>query len=73
MNTTRLLAVLMVVGGVVALGINSFSFTKETHTANLGPMVLSVDETETVTIPAWASLMVIAAGAGLMALSFKRA
>jgi hypothetical protein len=37
--------------GVLGLVYGSFSFTKETHQAKIGPIELSVKEKETVNVP----------------------
>jgi hypothetical protein len=66
MNGIKMLAVAMIVGGALALLYGGFSYTKETHQAKLGPMVLSVAEKETVNIPVWIGVGAIAAGLVLL-------
>lgn len=66
MNTTKIIGIILIVGGVLGLVFGGFSFTKETTKANLGPISLSVQEKETVNIPLWASIIAIAAGAAVM-------
>ena len=56
MNPIRILAVVLIVAGVLGLVYGSFSYTKETHEAKLGPLELSVKEKETVNIPQWAGV-----------------
>jgi hypothetical protein len=72
MNAIKIIGVLLIVGGVLGLTFGSFSFTKETHEAKLGPIKLSVTEKETVNIPLWASVISIAAGAGLLLFGSKK-
>lgn len=43
-----------------------FTYTKDTHQAKLGPIVLSVTEKESVNIPIWAGVAALAAGAILL-------
>jgi hypothetical protein len=54
MNAVRIVGVVLIVAGAVALAMGSFSYTRETHGAKLGPIELSVKEKETVNIPVWA-------------------
>ena len=55
--------------GAVLYG--KFSYTKETHEAQLGSLEMSFKEKQTVNIPAWAGVAAIAAGAGLLLLRPK--
>ena len=66
MNTTKIIGILLIVGGVLGLVFGGFSFTKETTKANLGPISLTVQEQQTVNVPLWASLIAIAAGAAVL-------
>ncbi|KVW96938.1 LPXTG cell wall anchor domain-containing protein [Thiobacillus denitrificans] len=66
MNSIKMLAIVLIVAGGLALAYGSFTYTKDTHQAKLGPIELSVKETQTVNIPIWAGLGLIVAGAGLL-------
>ena len=55
-----------ILAGLLGLVYGSFSYTKDTHEAKLGPIVLSVKETETVNVPVWAGVGAIVIGAGLL-------
>lgn len=66
MNASKIIGMLLIVGGVAGLTFGGFSFTKETHKASLGPIALSVQEKETVNIPLWASVAAIVAGAAVV-------
>ena len=66
MNGMKMLAIALIVGGALALMYGGFSYTKETHSAKLGPMVLSVAEKESVNIPVWLGVGAIAAGLVLL-------
>ena len=72
MTLARILGVLLIVAGVAGLILGSFSYTKETHQAKLGPIELSVKEKETVAIPIWLSVAAIAAGTVLLVINRKR-
>ena len=62
MNTSKLIAVVLIVAGVLGLAYGSFSYTKDTTAVKLGPIELSVKEKETVNIPVWAGLGAIVVG-----------
>ena len=47
----KIAGVLLLVGGVLALVYGGFTYTKETHEAKIGPIVLSVKDKETVNVP----------------------
>ncbi len=66
MNTVKVVGILLIVAGVLGLVFTSFSFTKETHEAKLGPIELSVKEKQTVNIPVWASVAAIVVGGALL-------
>ena len=72
MRAARIIGVLLIVAGVAGLVLGSFSYTKETHQAKLGPIELSVKEKETVAIPIWLSVAAIAAGTVLLVINRKR-
>jgi hypothetical protein len=50
------------------LAYGSFSYTKETHHATLGPIDLSVKDRETINIPVWAGVGAIVVGGVLLLL-----
>ena len=66
MKPRQILAVLLIVGGVLALAYRGFSYTKETHEAKIGPIELSVKDKETVNIPVWAGAGALAIGVLLL-------
>jgi len=60
------LAIALIVVGGLALAYGGFTYTKDTHQAKLGPIELSVKETQTVSIPIWAGVGALVAGAVLL-------
>ena len=72
MSPRKVLGVLLIVAGVAGLVYGSFSYTKETHEAKLGPFQFSIKERETVAIPIWISVAAIAAGTMLLVINRKR-
>ena len=72
MSGIKILAILLVVGGVLGLLYGSFTYTKETHDAKLGPIEVSVKDKETVNIPVWAGVGAIGIGGALLLFGSKR-
>jgi uncharacterized membrane protein YidH (DUF202 family) len=72
MNATKLVAVVLIVAGVLALVYGNFSFTRETHELKLGPLELSVKEKQTVNVPMWAGIAAIAVGGALLLFGGKK-
>ena len=66
MNAIRIAAIALIVAGVLGLAYGSFSFTKDTHQAKLGPIELSVTEKQTVNVPVWAGVTGIVIGGALL-------
>jgi uncharacterized membrane protein YdcZ (DUF606 family) len=66
MNAVKMLAIALIVAGGLGLVYGSFTYTKETHEAKLGPIELSVKDKETVNIPVWAGVAAIVAGGILL-------
>jgi hypothetical protein len=66
MNPIKMVGIVLIVAGALGLVYGSFSWTKETHQAKLGPIELSVKEKETVNVPVWAGLGAIVLGGALL-------
>jgi hypothetical protein len=73
MSSTKIVAIVLIVAGVLGLVYGKFSYTKETHDAKVGPLELSVKDKETVNVPVWAGVGAIVIGAGLLVAGGKRA
>jgi hypothetical protein len=72
MNAVKLTAIALILAGALALAYGSFSFTKATHEAKLGPLTMTVQEKQTVNLPVWAGVSAIAIGAALLLFGSKR-
>jgi TRAP-type C4-dicarboxylate transport system permease small subunit len=71
MNAVKIAAVLLLVAGILGLVYGSFSYTKETHEAKLGPLELSVSDKQTVNVPVWAGVGAIVIGGALLLIGSK--
>jgi TRAP-type C4-dicarboxylate transport system permease small subunit len=72
MNAVKVLALVLIVAGVLGLAYGSFSYTKETHEANVGPINLSIKDKETVNVPVWAGVVAVVIGGGLLLFAGKK-
>lgn len=66
MTLIRIVAVLLVAAGVLALAYRGFSYVEETHDVDLGPIEFEVQERERVELPVWLGVGLVAAGTGLL-------
>ena len=71
MAIAKIVGSLLVAAGALGLIYGSFSYTKETHSAKVGPIVLQVKEKETVYVPLLVSAGAIALGV-LMLVGFRK-
>jgi TRAP-type C4-dicarboxylate transport system permease small subunit len=62
----RIVAIVLLVAGVLALVYGGFSYTSETHDATLGPLEISVSERERINVPVWAGVALVIAGGGIL-------
>jgi uncharacterized membrane protein YidH (DUF202 family) len=72
MNGLKLAGLALIAAGILGLVYGSFSFTKETHEAKIGPIELSVKDKQTVNVPVWAGVGAIVIGGALLVFGGKR-
>jgi TRAP-type C4-dicarboxylate transport system permease small subunit len=66
MNSGKGIAIVLIVGGALALAYGGFSYTKDTHEGHIGSLDLTLKDREHVNIPAWAGIGAIVIGAGFL-------
>jgi multidrug transporter EmrE-like cation transporter len=66
MTPIKIVALLVILAGVAGLIYGSFSYTKTTHAAKVGPIEFAVKDKETVNVPVWAGIGAIAVGGFLL-------
>jgi multidrug transporter EmrE-like cation transporter len=72
MSPVKIVGIVLIVAGALALAYGGFSFTKETHKAEIGPLKLSVKEKEQVNVPQWAGIGSIVLGVVLLVAGKKK-
>jgi TRAP-type C4-dicarboxylate transport system permease small subunit len=66
MSALKIVAILLVAGGIIALVYGGFTYTRSTHDAKIGPLEFSVKDKERVNVPVWAGVAAIVAGGVLL-------
>jgi hypothetical protein len=66
MDTLKIVAIILIVGGTLGLAYGGFSYTKETHQTDLGPIHMTFDEKQRVNVPVWAGVGAIVIGGFLL-------
>ena len=72
MNPTKLIAAVLVIAGVLGLAYGSFSYTRNTTVAKVGPIEINANERHTINVPVWAGLGGIAVGGLLFAFGGRK-
>ena len=72
MNPVKLIAIVLIIGGILGLVYGGFSYTKNTTVVKLGPLEVSAKERQTVNVPVWAGVGAIAVGGLLLVFGGKR-
>ncbi len=68
----RLIAILLIALGALALVYGGFSYTQDKTAAKIGPFELNVKETKTVPIPLWAGIVGVVVGGAMLVMGSKR-
>jgi uncharacterized membrane protein YidH (DUF202 family) len=72
MKMTKIIGIMVLAFGVLALAYGSFTFTTENHQTRLGSLTLSFKEKETVYIPIWGGVAAIIVGGGMLLYPFAK-
>lgn len=65
MNLRKILGIVLLAAGILALVYRGFTYTSESHETKFGPLELKLKEKERVDIPVWVGV-VLAGGGGLL-------
>jgi hypothetical protein len=66
LGPTRVLAIVLIAAGALALIYKGFTYTRDTDTAKIGPLELTVKDTRRVNVPVWVGVVALVAGVGLV-------
>ena len=66
MNGTKVLGIVLLVGGILGLAYGGFTYTKSTSTTDLGPISLEVKDRERVNVPLRAGVGLAVVGGMLL-------
>lgn len=72
MSTVKIAAIVLMVAGALGLLYGTFTYTKDTHKAQVGPLELTVKDKETVNIPVWLGVGAIVVGGVLLVLPRRK-
>lgn len=71
-RTLIIFGVVLIVAGALALAYGGFTYTADTHSADLGVAEVEVEDKERVEVPLWAGIGAVAVGAGVLAAGARR-
>ena len=67
MQGMRLVGLMLLVFGILALAYGGFSYTRDREKAQIGPLHIEVQDKERVNIPLWVGVVGAVGGAALLA------
>lgn len=68
----KIVGVVLLALGILALVYGGFTYKKETHDARIGPVEIEVTEKKQMEVPVWAGVALIVVGGGLLLTAKKR-
>ena len=71
MNSLKLVAVVLIVAGALAVIYGGFSYTKDTTVVKIGSVELTAKEKQTVNVPLWAGIGAVVVGGLLLDMGNK--
>ena len=66
MSGIKMAGIVLIAVGILGLAYRGFSYTEETHGAQIGPLDLTVNEQRTLRIPTWAGVGTLLVGSFLL-------
>ncbi|MGH8446034.1 MAG: hypothetical protein ACREVL_12250 [Solimonas sp.] len=72
MGVTKIIGIVLIVIGAAGLAYKQFSYTKETHNADIGDLHLSLKEKESVAVPTWLGGGAVVLGIVLLVLPSRK-
>ncbi|MDM0071269.1 hypothetical protein [Variovorax sp. J31P207] len=72
MNPLRILGLVLIFAGLLALALGHVSVTRSTHQIKIGPVELAVKEKQDIELPVWAGIGAIVVGGVLVVLGGRK-
>lgn len=72
MNALKIAAIVLIAAGVLGLAYGGFSYNREMHSGQMGPVHMSLSERQIVNIPLWLSVTAIGIGGAVLIYGSKR-
>ena len=72
MQGMKLVGVVLLVLGILAVAYGGFSYVKKTDNVDLGPIHIEVQDKERVNVPLWAGVAAIVGGALVLTMGTRR-
>ena len=66
MNPLKIVAIVLIALGILGLVYGGITYTKSTHSADMGPFHMTMTDKETVNVPVWAGIGAIVVGGALL-------
>lgn len=71
-NVRRIIAILLVVGGIAALAVPYITYTEKERVVDVGPVEIDAEKQKTIPIPQIAAIAAIVAGLAMLAMGGGR-
>lgn len=62
----RMIGIVILAAGILALAYGGFSYTRQTHDVKVGSLEISLSEKNRVNVPMWAGVVLAVVGGGLL-------
>ena len=66
MKLQTIVAIMLIVAGALGLAYGGFTYISDRHTAKLGSLHVSMDETKHINVPVWMGVFTIVGGGVLL-------
>jgi hypothetical protein len=67
MSGIKILGIVLLIAGILALAYGGFTYTKDSHQAKIGPLEFEVKQKQHVNVPVWAGVASAVIGGLLLA------
>jgi hypothetical protein len=71
-GNVKVMGIVLIAAGILALIYGGITYKKETHDATIGPVTIGFTEKKRMDVPVWAGVAMIVVGGGLMIADRKK-